>query len=247
MKRPLLVTLLLVLPLAAQEQKKPDDSKPKVQKIFILKYADPAKVANLLAVLASGPVQPSPDLHALAVTTSPEIMPAIEDAIQKLDVPAAAPQNIELNVYYLIGGDADGIPGETVPKDLESVVVQLKNSFAFKNYRLLDALSIRTRAGFRGADTSGSPGPIAPGAPAISTQFKIQSVDLSSDAKTVRINRMQAGVRMPVIARGSEYTFLDLGLNADVDVKEGQKVVVGRLSVNKDQALFLVLTARLAN
>jgi hypothetical protein len=32
----------------------------------------------------------------------------------------------------------------------------------------------------------------------------------------------------------------------DVDVKEGQKVVIGRLSIH-DQALFLVITAQAVN
>jgi hypothetical protein len=34
-----------------------------------------------------------------------------------------------------------------------------------------------------------------------------------------------------------------LALSASVDVKEGQKVVVGRIGVAHDQALFVVLTA----
>jgi hypothetical protein len=43
-----------------------------------------------------------------------------------------------------------------------------------------------------------------------------------------------------------QYTFQNLSLDADIDVKEGQKVVVGRLSIH-DQALFLVLTAHVVN
>jgi hypothetical protein len=39
----------------------------------------------------------------------------------------------------------------------------------------------------------------------------------------------------------------ELGLDADVDIKEGQTVVEGRVSMGKDQALFLVLTARVVN
>lgn len=246
MRRFLVLAILLAAPLGAQEQKKTDDGKPTVQKVFILKYADPRNVSQLLGIFGAG-MAPNPELHALAVTSAPEIMPAIEDAIKRLDVPAAAPQNIELTAYYLIGGDADNTPGSSVPKELESVVTQLKNSFAFKNYRLLDELTLRTRTGFR-AETSGSPGPVSQGSPSISTQFRIQSATLSADGSTVKIDRLQAGTRMPVVTGGpGQFTFVDLGLNADIDVKEGQKVVVGRLSVNKDQALFLVLTARVVN
>jgi hypothetical protein len=246
--------MLAALPLAAQEQpKKAEDNKPQVQRVFILKYADPVSISQLLSIFG---VQRSPNftLHALAVSGSPDVMPAVEDAIKRLDVPAAAAQNVELNVYYLVGGDADIPSGGPVPKELDSVVVQLRNSFAFKTYRLLDTLTLRTRTG-AGADTSGSPGPVAPGGPAISTQFRMKSAGLSGDGSTLRIDGLKAGVRMPVAAGGTNpstpngppYQYMDLGLNADVDVKEGQKVVVGRLSVNKEQALFLVLTARVVN
>ena len=248
MKRFMIVSLLMALPLAAQEPKKSEENKPLVQKLFILKYADPGQIRPLLSVFGAN-VTPNSDLHALAVVSSAEIMPAIEDAIKRLDVPAAAPQNIELTAYFLIGGDGDTVPGGPVPKELDSVVTQLKNSFAFKNYHLMDALTLRTRSG-QSADTSSSPGAVTAGLPSATTQFRIQSASLSADSATVRIDKMRAGVRMPTsntVGPNVQYSFVDLGLNADVDVKEGQKVVVGRLSVNKDQALFLVLTARVVN
>jgi len=254
MKRLWMFALFLILPLAAQEPKPsaapaplPEPNKPRVQKVFILKYADPNKVASLLGVLSAG-VTANGDLHALAVTSAPEVMPAIEDAIKQLDVPGAGPQDIELTVYYLIGGGGDSTPGGPVPKDLDGVVTQLRNSFAFKTYHLLDALTLRTRSG-QSAETNSNAGPVAQGLPPAMNQFRIQSATLTADGKTVRLDRMKAGIRMPV-AYGigpSQYSYNDLGLNADVDVKEGQKVVVGRLSVNNDQALFLVLTAHVVN
>jgi hypothetical protein len=37
----------------------------------------------------------------------------------------------------------------------------------------------------------------------------------------------------------------NLGLTTDVDIKEGQKVVIGRMGIGKDQALFLVMTVKI--
>ena len=177
MKLALLVPIVLVAPVAAQEQKKPEESKPQVQRIFILKYADPIKVSPVLSVFG-GSVKLSSDLHALAVSNSPEIMPAIEDAIKRLDTPAAGIQDIELTAYYLIGGDAE-TPGSAPPKELDNVIMQLKNSFAFKTYRLLDMLELRTRP-LRSADTSSSPGPVAPGSPSAVTQLHTGSLTLGA-------------------------------------------------------------------
>ena len=174
-------------------------------------------------------------------------MAAIEDAIKRLDVPPPPPQNIELTVYYLIGGDNEGT-GNALPKDLDSVATQLKNAFPFKAYRLLDALELRTRNG-QGGDGSGSPGPNAAGLGATVTQFHMNSASVSQDGSSVRIDNMKAGVKLPVAKSTTEggYTYVDLGVNADVDVKPGQKVVVGHLSMGQNQALFLVLTARVVN
>lgn len=254
MKPLLLVSILLAGSLAAQEQKKPEEGKPSVQKVFLLKYADPAKIGNLLGVFGAR-IFPNTDLHALAVSASPEIMPAIEDAIKRLDLPAAAAQDIELTAYYVIGGDGEGTPGGPPPKELENVIVQLKNSFAFKSYRLLDMLTMRMRSNGRSADTSSNPGTLTAGLPSVVTQFHTGTVNLSPDGSTVSLVGLKAGVRIPTPTGpissnpqvNTQYTYIDLGLNADVDIKEGQKVVVGRLSVNKDQALFLVLTARVVN
>ena len=241
MKRLAFLSVLLALPLLAQETKKTEEPKPKVQKVFVLKYADPQSISRILAVFGSYMTFDS-SLHTLAVSTSPELMPAIEDAIKRLDVPTAAPQNIELTVYYLIGGDSEITPGGPVPKELDSVVTQLKNSFAFKTYRLMDTLALRTRSG-QSADTSSSPGPAGPNLGSVVDQLHIRSASLGGDGSTVSLSSLKAGTRLPV----ANSSVIDLGLNADVDIKEGQKVVVGRLSVNKDQALFLVLTARVVN
>lgn len=261
MKRFLVLSMLLALPLAAQEQKKADDNKPSdkvftpekafspaVQKLFILKYADPAQLKGLLTVFGAN-VTPNVLLHALAVVTSPEIMPAIEDAIKRLDVPTQPPpepKNIELTAYFVIGGDSETVAGSAPPKDLDSVVTQLRNSFPFKNYRVMDVLTLRTRE-MLPADSTGTPGGLASGLPDSSTSFRIRSAQVNGNS--VRLDGMKASARVAMPAGqgpSTNYQFQNLALDADVDVKEGQKVVVGRLSIH-DQALFLVLTAHVVN
>lgn len=237
--------LLLALPLAAQE-KKAEPGPAVQQKLFILKYANPDYLPPLLRVLGAN-AEPKAELHALAVRATPETMPAIEEAIQRLDVPSAAPQDLELTVYYVIAGQQENpgagvAPLPPVPKDLDNVVAQLKNAFPFKSYRLLEALTLRTRSG-QLAETSGNPYGTNV------TQFQINSATVSQDGSTVRIDRLKAGVHRAVPGAGQPpaITYVDLGLNTDVDIKEGQKIVVGRLGMGQDQALFLVLTARVVN
>jgi len=253
MKRFLFALLSITLPLAAQEAKKEDEkitaqpATPWAQKLFLLKYADPAKVADLLRVF-NATVSLNSDMHALAVKTTPgPSMAAIEEAIQRLDVPSAASKNIDMTAYLLIGGETVGTEPSAMPKELDSVVAQLKNAFAFKSYRLLDILALRTRVGQRASTSSvGRPIQMGTGLAAPTTQFRINSAGIGSDETTVRIDGLNLQSRIPMATGQGSFGYQDVGLQADVDIKQGQKVVIGRVSVG-ESALFLVLTAQVVN
>jgi hypothetical protein len=243
-----LAILVLALPLAAQDEKKPENNpppEPQERKLFILKYADPDRLKNLLGILGAN-ASSSVTLHAVTVSASARDMPAIEDAIKRLDVPPTpppTPPDIDLAAYFIIGSDA--APGSGVlPKELDPVVVQLKTAFPFKAYNLMDTLSLLTRSG-DGGNTNSISQPEGTPAPVID-RFSISSATMNPDGSSVRVEKLRAEIRMPTGTPNNPQYF-DLGLNADVDVKEGQKVVVGRLGIGRDQALFLVLTARVVH
>jgi hypothetical protein len=238
MKTLLLALVSLALPLAAQEQKQ---EPARVQKIFVLKYADPRQVRD--TVVAFGPSNANTELHTLTVTATPESMKAIEDAIARLDTPAAAPRDIDLTFYLVVGGEGDLAAARPFPKDLDSVVTQLKNAFAFKSYRLLDTLTLRTRTGQNAAvNSAGGIMEAGSASPPVLTSIVLNAVSIAPDG-TIQINRMRAGIKMPVMS-GAQWTYTDLGINSDLGVKDGQKVVVGRIGISRDQALFLVVMAR---
>jgi hypothetical protein len=177
-------------------------------------------------------------------------MTAIQEAIQRLDVASAASKNIEMTAYLLIGGETAGTEPSAMPKELDSVVAQLKNAFAFKSYRLLDILALRTRVGQRASNSSlGRPIQVDMGTSSAppTTQFRINSAGIGSDETTVRIDGLNLQSRIPVATSGQgQFVYQDVGLQADVDIKQGQKVVIGRVSV-AESALFLVLTAQVVN
>jgi hypothetical protein len=253
MKRLLFALLSIALPLAAQEAKKEDEkiiaqpAEARVQKLFLLKYADPNQVADLLRVFNAS-VSPNSALHALTVATTKVSMGAIEEAVQRLDVPSAAAKNIEMTAYLLIGGESAGAEASAMPKEMDSVVAQLKNAFAFKSYRLLDILALRTRVGQRAQTSSSSRAtPIGQNTPAVTTDFQIRSAGIGSDETTIRVDGLNLSSRIPVQTGSTgQFSVNNVGLQADVDIKQGQKVVIGRVSVG-ESALFLVLTAQVVN
>ncbi len=249
MKKIGIVLLLAMAAIAAQDTKKAETQpkKPVVQKLFILKYADPSQVRDLLTVF--GPtVRQSLELHAVTVEASPESMHAIEDAIQKLDVPSATPKNVEMTVFLLVATDSATTSGSPVPKDLESVVTQLKNTFPFKNYGLWDVITFQTRTG-QSVRTTSSGGAVQIGSKAVSviTQLGINSIALQTDGNTLRVERLNAQFRVPQPTGGPNsdmFQYIDMQMQTDLDIKAGQKAVVGRLGLSHDQALFLVMMGK---
>jgi hypothetical protein len=159
---------------------------------------------------------------------------AAEELIKRLDVPL---KNVELTFRILVGGTQPQAPDGTspVPADLESVVKQLRASFPFPSYRLLETAVVRTRDGSDG-NVSGklfNDG-------RYDIRFKPIRVTEGSPPQ-VRLDELQLRQYF-VVSRSDKTTHTDDAfIKADIDVKEGQKVVVGK-STLRESALFLIVS-----
>jgi hypothetical protein len=235
MRRILLALALLAPPVLAQSG---SDTNEQIQKVVVLKYADPVAMRNLLSNFGLD-TRVDPQMRVITLSGHRANVTTAEEAIKQLDVPAAAQKDVELTVYFVLGSDAP--MGSAIPTDLQTTVTTLKSTFPYKNYGMLDILSLRTRAGVS-ANTSGqlSQGRL--------TSFSVNSASLEGDGTMIQLNRLHAGLRIPVADKDGKTTYLDTGISTEVvDVKEGQKLVVGRSSLNgPDTALFLVLIAKVA-
>jgi hypothetical protein len=243
MKRMILWAVLMASPVVAQTP-----SNGQITKLVTLRNTDPRAIAGMLQMFGVR-INSNDQMKTMVVSGSAESVAAAEAAIKQLDV---APKSIELTVYFVVGGDQAALAGGTVPQDLRDVITQLKGAFTFKEYKMLDVLTLRTRVGSN-AETSGI---LNAASPPRMSQFSIRNTTVSEDGTTIRIDRMHAGLRIPYTKReggadakggGSmpkSVDYINSGIDQDVDVKEGQKVVVGRSSLEgPQQALFLILTA----
>jgi hypothetical protein len=104
-------------------------------RIFDVKYADVNQLAQALSVF-NVQMFPSPQLHVLSVRAPKDIMPAIADAVKRLDVPPPPPaptKNVELIIYVVNATDQpDNAP---LPAPLKPVVAQLRTCFRTKAFR----------------------------------------------------------------------------------------------------------------
>lgn len=220
-----------------------DDSAPahpkSVQRIFKLQHAYADRVANLLRPLGIA-VTAETQSNVLAVTGSPETISAVEEALKKLDVPAAPAKNVELTGYLLLGSPE----GASTPdvSALADVIRQLKALSPFKSYKLLESFDLRDRDGEKGyvdGLLSGL-GNDAAGKFAPFYSFGFRRLSISQGATSiVRLDGISLRVKMS--------PGMEARMETDVDIHADQKVVVGKINANGgNQALFLVLSAKIA-
>jgi hypothetical protein len=241
---------LLLMTAAAWAQEAPKNT----QTIIEVKYADVNRLADLLRGTFKANVSSDASLHVIGVSGSPDLVAAVSAAIQKLDVPLSGELNVELAVY-LISGLAQGQGADDVPQELASTVKQLHGMFAYKSYKLSDTLVLRGRSGrpFQGRETETEG--VLTGTTNLTYHLAYNSLEVSpGDPRTVHINGLGFNLRGPKVTTTSkdnvtiDHTQTPANISTDLDVKEGQKTVVGKSSVNgAGDALILVIVPKIVD
>jgi hypothetical protein len=154
--------------------------------------------------------------------------------ISLLVAPAGVP-NVELTVY-LVSGLAQAQTGgkDEVPADLAETLQQLRGVFAYKSYKLIEAVTLRGRAD-RGAEVAGQLPDFTQYA------FKYARARISGEAPhMVHLD----GLMLQITRRHSDRLDTVALVSTDLDVRDGQKTVVGKSAVNATDAVFLVIVPK---
>jgi hypothetical protein len=161
------------------------------------------------------------------------------DILHQLDTPAPPrtplppPKNIQLTAYLVIASAGTAAPapqGTPVPKEIEPAVTQVSSMFSYKSFTLLDAIIMRTTDGGAG-NVSGL---VAGGA----YEMNLRRINITPDASgdLFRLTLFQLSLK-----RGNG----TVAMTTDVDVKDGQKAVVGKANFDgASDALIVILTAK---
>jgi len=227
---------LALLSLLAWGQDTPQKTQTE-RKLIQLKYVDASRVRNLAGVLAGHDVTIESDdrLRWIAVRGPSDMVAALEDAVKKLDVP---PLDFELTVYLI---STSPQPGDQLPDALASTAKQLHGVFAYKGYQLLDSFILRGRDGQQNGEAEGT---IKNSTYAF--RYNRASV-LDGAPKIVSLQNLNLQIRMPTGMRNEkgQTEYKTTGLSSDIDIRDGQKVVVGKSDVNNGESpLILVVTAK---
>ena len=206
-------------------------------KIFQIKYVDPNELRVALSMFRSAINYSGGNLRILSVRAPKEIMPAIEDAIKRLDVPTPR-KEAELTAYIVMASDQPDTG--TLPSNLQPVINELKKILAYKGFQLLDTVIARGGDG-RDVNLQGALPPI----PALATPpnnilYRLSgrlAVNSDGKAPVLRISNLQFVLSMPPG---------QVSIGTDVEIPQGQQVVVGK-GTFLDKAFILVMSARFPN
>lgn len=240
----LLLSLFLAGALFGQEN---------VSRVIKLTNINPVDTQAVMDIMSAGKVrwQAQDGLRIIVLHGPLELVDAIEAAVKKLDVPRVAPpapKNIELTFHILAAGGT-GLTS-AIPADLVGVVQQLGNVFGLKSFRLLETTVMRGRDG-RGMEGNGVIAiPVKVDAsPRYYLRLQKVTAPSAESGRLIRIDGLDFRVDIPYSKVGAQgLDWLGAGIKTDMDLREGQKVVVGKSSLDASgQVVFLVVTAKVVD
>jgi len=212
-------------------------------KVFEVKYRDPNNLSNALHALGSGfkgsMISHNTEFRTITVRDFPENLAIMEEAIKRLDTPAAPRPNIELHFHVLIASNA-GTTTPDMPAELKDVLTQLRQTLNYRNYELVASIVQRlteTREILQGSGIAEVPA-INPGTASIATPYEYYLRNVSLAANPVGAPTVQISEFTFKTHTATEQSRIQTALN----LKDGEKVVVGTATL-RNRALVLVLTA----
>lgn len=249
-----LVLTLIVTPAVLAQQPSTTQDKPKEDyvterqfksKIFDIKYREPSSIANVLRQLGSGfkgaGISANNEFKTLTVRDFPENLATIEEAIKRLDTPAASPSSVQMHMHVLLASNRVGAQsaGE-IPGELKDVITELRGTLTYRNYELITSVLQRLTETNRGLNGSGL----------------AQIPGSQSGVTTARYEYFVAQLSFVPSASGTQsihiqdFTFTLVGdgiqgrVQTALNLRDGEKVVVGTATIN-DRALIVVLIPKI--
>ena len=147
---------------------------------------------------------------------------------------SSSPVNLELTVYLVSGfGQPQAASKDEVPQDLAATLQQLRSVFAYKSYKLLEAITLRGR-NFSGSEVAGE---LPDG-----KYYDFRYVRARISAETPHMVHLDS-LRLEISWSRARKDQMAL-VSTDLDVREGQKTVVGKSAVAGTDALFLVIVPK---
>jgi hypothetical protein len=228
-------------------------------KIFDVKYANVDALAGMLNDTRQGSspdrVIPQPGLHAIEVESySTAFLQSAEELIQRFDVPEmSVAQNHDFEVVaHILSASATAGAAAPLPKDLDGMAKELKETFGYTDITLVDSVIEHCREG-RDAFTKGNVSGLSDGATQPSSYemtHRLVRYEPGTKKGSITLYGFQFKMRLAYLPAGQTTgpaQWQDVTFQTDLNIPEGQSVVVGKSKIGtEDKSLVLVLQVRMS-
>jgi hypothetical protein len=226
-----------------------------VQKLVEIKYATPQLLNDFLQCYGVTMTK-TPVPNKIVLMGLPENVATAEGALAQVDVPEAAPKDVQVTVYLVKGFNVpqgEEGPSKPLPAAIKDCVADLQGVFEYNGYQLVDTVLLRCR---EGGQISGS-GFMPSKADEPPTLCRIAadqvSIQRAPEAPIVRIRQFTCSAEVPFpvgqanAPQGAprQIQWKSVGIQADIDVEAGHCAVAGNADfIPGDEALFAIVTAQ---
>jgi hypothetical protein len=198
-------------------------------------------VAHLATTLFNVMVEYTPPLHVAVIVPMRNAVPDWREKtlefLKRYDVPPPPEPQVHYVAYLIRASNAKSeedsqhlIP---IPKQLDDAIAEMKSSLVYARYNLLTTVTSVSQ----GAASASDRVPPVQGSPDYSYTIDYANVTVAPDHKSVAIRPFQ-------------FVLHHLGNNiassisSNITVREGQKLVLGKVRMSEDSDVFVVLTAK---
>jgi hypothetical protein len=200
-------------------------------------------------------VRTSRQLGLITIAGIRERVARAEQAVREIEkltmrTPASVAKDIDLTVHFLGIVDKETA---AVPPALREVVAELKKTFPFPGYELMETVALRARVGQAARVEGLLPQELSGQVPPKKYDLRVQVAGIEPRESTsqIRFEHIQATIRFPLpTAPGqpNSYYFESAEISTALEVPDGKTVVVGKAgSTGDSKGYLLVLTAKVVN
>lgn len=236
----------------------PQEPSATVTKIVRVRYANPDALHVLLQDAPGVQMRDDRMMKVVILRGNANAVAGVEQSIHDLDVPSneTKSKDVELIVSVIDGSSSAEVgAGGPIAEDLAPVVRQLRTVFPYRSYQAVGSMLMRSREG-AGADNAGvmknagSAGNDAMPSP-YTVQYGNVDVSLENGKPLIQLHGFDFRMHVRTLTGSPSAQSVnehEIKIKTDVDLREGEKVVVGKANVeSSDSAVFVVLTARLVD
>ncbi len=214
--------------------------------------------SRLVRLLSAFKVSYSADdrLRTILVYAPKDVVEQMKKVVLELDRPgseAAVGRNIDLTLTFLrCSIKAPAEASAPLPTDLEPVAKQLRTATQYKQMEVWDVVPLRIQEGKQTDQSARLPGKtlgMQGYNPTVHIRLNPDAVSQRDGVRSVRFDHFNINFKIPHSTggngpSGTQFSYMDVGLNTSGDFKEGQKAVLGKVGLDDDSAVFVVVALK---